>query len=228
MEKLFIYKCENITMKNGLVNNFVYAYNLTKDKYMYLLNSDLKEYDVTYLDWLVNDFYYIYGPIMLEETVKKNYVGEELFKEVATHINSEYTIDDDIKIEIHKKINEVDSYSKLLEIKKELEDRFGKITTDMEIYMYSEWFEKLVKKLKIEKVNQTKNYIEVILPREISTQIDGEKLFMDAYYISRMFRFNFKNEKISIILDTIKLEKNYLIYLNNLLEIVINYIEEKK
>ena len=60
-------------MKNGLVNNFVYAYNLTKDKYMYLLNSDLKEYDVTYLDWLVNDFYYIYGPIMLEETVKKNY-----------------------------------------------------------------------------------------------------------------------------------------------------------
>jgi len=87
VEKLFIYKCENITMKNGLVNNFVYAYNLTKDKYMYLLNSDLKEYDVTYLDWLVNDFYYIYGPIMLEETVKKNYVGEELFKEVATHIN---------------------------------------------------------------------------------------------------------------------------------------------
>lgn len=87
MEKLFIYKCENITMKNGLVNNFVYAYNLTKDKYMYLLNSDLKEYDVTYLNWLVNDFYYIYGPIMLEEIVKKNYVGEELFKEVATHIN---------------------------------------------------------------------------------------------------------------------------------------------
>ncbi len=74
-------------MKNGLVNDFVYAYNLTKDKYMYLLNSDLKEYDVTYLDWLVNDFYYIYGPIMLEFTFKKNYVGEELFKEVATHIN---------------------------------------------------------------------------------------------------------------------------------------------
>ena len=74
-------------MKNGLVTDFVYAYNLTKDKYMYLLNSDLKEYDVTYLDWLVNDFYYIYGPIMLEETVKKNYVGEELFKEVAAHIN---------------------------------------------------------------------------------------------------------------------------------------------
>lgn len=79
VEKLFIYKCENITMKNGLVNNFVYAYNLTKDKYMYLLNSDLKEYDVTYLDWLVNDFYYIYGLIMLEETVKKELCGRRTF-----------------------------------------------------------------------------------------------------------------------------------------------------
>lgn len=82
MEKLFIYKCENITMKNGLVNDFVYAYNLTKDKYMYLLNSDLKEYDVTYLDWLVNDFYYIYGPIMLEFTVKKNYVEKNFLKKL--------------------------------------------------------------------------------------------------------------------------------------------------
>ena len=71
-------------MKNGLVNNFVYAYNLTKDKYMYLLNSDLKEYDVTYLDWLVNDFYYIYGPIMLEETVKKQ--GETI------HVQGKITI----------------------------------------------------------------------------------------------------------------------------------------
>ncbi len=87
MEKLFVYKCENITTKDGLVTDFVYAYNLTKDKYMYLLSSDLKEYDVTYLDWLVRDFYYIYGPIMLEFTVKKNYVGEELFREVAMHFD---------------------------------------------------------------------------------------------------------------------------------------------
>ena len=46
VEKLFIYKCENATMKNGLVADFVYAYNLTKDKYMYLLNSDLKEIEI--------------------------------------------------------------------------------------------------------------------------------------------------------------------------------------
>ena len=31
--------------------------------------------------------------------------------DIATHISSDYTVNDDIKIEIHKKINEVDSYA---------------------------------------------------------------------------------------------------------------------
>lgn len=147
--------------------------------------------------------------------------------DIDTHISSDYTVNDDIKIEIHKKINEVDSYAKLLKLKDELDDRFGTVTKDMEIYMYEEWFEKLAKKLSIQKVNQTKNYIELILPSEISSKIDGEKLFMDAYKISRMFRFNYKNGNISIILDTVKLENHFLVYLNNLLEVIIKDIEKK-
>ena len=147
--------------------------------------------------------------------------------DIATHISSDYTVNDDIKIEMHKKINEVDSYAKLLKLKDELDDRFGTVTKDMEIYMYEEWFEKLAKKLSIQKVNQTKNYIELILPSEISNKIDGEKLFMDAYKISRMFRFNYKNGNISIILDTVKLENHFFVYLNNLLEVIIKDIEKK-
>lgn len=141
--------------------------------------------------------------------------------EISTHINDDYTIVDEIKIEIHRMINQVDSYSKLLEIKKEIEDRFGKITDDMEIYMYEEWFEKLAKKLNIIKVNQTKSYIEIVLPQEISKKIDGEELFMKAYLISRNFRFDFKDNKISIILNTLKLNKHFLIYINNLLETIV-------
>ena len=37
--------------------------------------------------------------------------------EVETHISDDYVSDEDIKIEIHKKINEIDGYKKLLEIK---------------------------------------------------------------------------------------------------------------
>ena len=35
---------------------------------------------------------------------------------VDTHIDNNYVTEEDIKIEIHQKINEIDSYEKLLEI----------------------------------------------------------------------------------------------------------------
>ena len=83
--------------------------------------------------------------------------------------------------------------------------------------MYEEWFEKIAKKLEVEKVNQTKNYIELIFSQEISNKIDGEKLFIDAFNISRMFRFQMKSGHLIIILDTIKLEKNSIYLLTELL-----------
>ena len=56
--------------------------------------------------------------------------------EVDTHISNDYVSEDDLKIEIHKKINEIDGIDKLLSVKEELEDRFGKISKEMELYMY--------------------------------------------------------------------------------------------
>ena len=167
----------------------------------------------------------LYLKILNEEVAKLK--GEEIKEEentdekplisVDTHISDEYVKDIDLKIEIHKKINEIDSYNKLIIVKNELEDRFGKIDEKILIYMYEEWFEKIAKKLEIEKVNQTKNYIELIFSQEISNKIDGEKLFIDAFNISRMFRFQMKSGHLIIILDTIKLEKNSIYLLIELL-----------
>ena len=138
--------------------------------------------------------------------------------EINTHISDSYIANEDLKIEIHKMINKVDSLEKMQSIKAELEDRFGKITNDMEIYMYEEWFEKLAKRLEIENSKQTKTFIELELSESISKKLDGEKLFFMAYEISKMFRFSFKNNKIHIILDTVKLDNHFLIYLIQLLE----------
>ena len=52
----------------------------------------------------------------------------------------------------------------MLEIKNELEDRFGKVTDDMLVYMYEEWIEKLAKKYNIKQVVQTDRSIEITLP----------------------------------------------------------------
>lgn len=138
--------------------------------------------------------------------------------DVATHIDDTYVEDTDLKIEIHRKINEIDSYESLQSIRKEIEDRFGKITNSMEIYMYEEWFEKLAKKLEIIQVRQTRNSVEMIFSNHMTHQIDGEKIFEEAFKVSNMFRFAMKNDCLVIILDTIKLEKHYIYYLIKLLE----------
>ena len=152
-----------------------------------------------------------------EKIEEEETIDEKPLINVDTHISDEYVKDTDLKIEIHKKINEIDSYNKLITVKDELEDRFGKVDEKILIYMYEEWFEKIAKKLEIEKVNQTKNYIELIFSQEISNKIDGEKLFIDAFNISRMFRFQMKSGHLIIILDTIKLEKNSIYLLIELL-----------
>ncbi len=140
--------------------------------------------------------------------------------DVETTISDDYVTEEELKIEIHKKINQIDSYEKLYETKQELEDRFGTISESLLIYMYEEWFEKLAHKLNIQKVNQTKNFVEIVLSKELTEKVDGELLFMEANRISRMFRFSMKLGRLSIILDTIKLDKHFIYYLIDLMEVL--------
>ena len=160
------------------------------------------------------------GEKIIEEDTKKN---DKPLIEVSTHISDSYISDVELKILIHKKINEVKDETTLNDIPADLSDRFGKISEEMEIYMYEEWFEKIAKSLGINKVVTMKNNIDIELPCELSSKIDGERLFNDAYSISKMFRFLYKDSSIHIILDTIKLEKHFLIYLIELLEKIKGY-----
>ena len=139
---------------------------------------------------------------------------------VETAIEDNYIPDNDIKIEIHKKINQIDSYNKLNEVKDELIDRFGKLDESILAYMYEELFEKKANELKINKIIQTKNFIEVYIPKKITDVIDGSKLFVEISKISRMFRFSMRNKQLIIILDTVKLDKHFIFYLNDLLDII--------
>lgn len=153
-----------------------------------------------------------------QKTVEEEIRDEKPFLNVTTHISDQYVSDVDLKIEIHRKINEIDSYDKLLEVKAELEDRFGTLDESIIIYMYEEWFEKLAKKLDIVSVRQLRNSIELKFSPEMTERIDGEKLFENAFHISTMFRFKLASDSLIIILDTIKLEKHYIYYLIDLLK----------
>ena len=80
--------------------------------------------------------------IKTKEEIKEE---EKPLIEVETHIKDEYVSNESLKIELHKKINEIDTKDKLEEIKKEIEDRFGKIDEELNVYMHTELFEKQAK-----------------------------------------------------------------------------------
>ena len=149
---------------------------------------------------------------------------EEPLIDVETSITDSYVIEEELKIYIHKRINEIDSYEKMDEVKKELEDRFGKISSNIDIYMHEELFEKMAKNLNITKIKQTKNFIEVTIPKELNDKIKVEDLFYKLIDY-RFFRFSSRFNQIIITLDTIKLDKHFIYYLIKLLEVINSLIK---
>ncbi len=166
------------------------------DLYLKMLNDAIKKYKGE--------------EVAIEEDNKKN---DKPLLSVSTYIDDNYVSDSELKIMIHKKINEVWSYDSFCKIKDELEDRFGKLNDNLIVYMYEEWFDKLAKSLNISEVNDGRNSVEMALPVEISSKISGDKLFMESYNISKMFRFSYKDSQIHVILDKVNLDKNYIMYL---------------
>ena len=164
---------------------------------------------------------------MIEEEMRK-LKGEEVQTEeekqslvdVSTHISDEYTTDDEIKIEIHQMINEVESQESLKKVKEELEDRFGKVDETMLIYMYEEWFEKLARSLNITKVTQTERFVEIELPEELSSNIKADKLFLESYNINPNLKFAYSNHRIKITLMLKPNDKHFLYTFVPILELI--------
>ena len=155
-----------------------------------------------------------------EKIVEKDQIQEHSLVDVETTIEDQFVDDNDLKIQLHKQINEIDSYEKLIQVKEEIEDRYGKISESLLIYMHEEWFEKLAQNLHIDTIRQTKNFIEITIPSSLTSKLDGQKLFLDVSNLSRMFRFRMRGKNLIIILDIVKLEKHFIYYLISLLQII--------
>ena len=153
--------------------------------------------------------------IEIEEEVLDN---NSSLIEISNHIDNKYIEDESLKIEIHKIINSVKSIDNLIEIKDILEDRFGKINNDLNIYLHEELFEKLLKKQGVIKVNDNNIFIELIFSKEKSESIDYQNVFMKAINIDKDLIFDYKKKMLHIKLVKKKLNKHYLEIINELLE----------
>lgn len=148
--------------------------------------------------------------------------------DVETNIKDSYVSEEDLKIEIHQKISNIESIEKLNKTKEELEDRFGRLDESIIIYMHEQLFEHIIKKLDITDIRQTKNSIVIMLPKEMSNQIDGKQLFVNTIELSRNFRFSTRASRILITLDIINLDKHFIYYLIDFLGVLEKSLESKE
>ncbi len=146
-------------------------------------------------------------------------INERPLIQVATHISDKYADSEDIKIEIHKKINTIDSKEKFESIRKELEDRFGRLDESIIVYMMEELFEIKAKKSGVLSVQQNENNITVIFQEKKSENINGAKLLSTLFKINQNFKVNYVGKLLKISLNIRNLPKHFMYYLLEMIDI---------
>jgi len=158
----------------------------------------------------------MYMKILEEEISKAN--GEVKTKKqkqgvkahVSRFIDKKYIDNDYVKIEIHKRIKEIQNVDEANDLLTELIDRFGKFDSQLEIYAYEKLFEYFTKQLQVEKIQENKTSVTLVISMEGSKQLAGDQIFQKGMEISKYIRFAYRRDRIHIILDTIKLERHWL------------------
>ncbi|MDO9629699.1 MAG: helicase-related protein, partial [Acholeplasmataceae bacterium] len=138
---------------------------------------------------------------------------EEVF--APRHVDPNYVSQDGVRIEIHKRIAELNRVSDVEDLKNELTDRFGALDPDLLLYMYEKLFKKLSSKIGAHRTVVESNQVTLILSMEGSQKIDGKKLFDKANAFSSPVRLGYFKGHVHIILVT-KHQKQHWLYLFDL------------
>lgn len=166
-----------------------------------------------YMKMLNNEIKILKGEKIEEEKIKQTPLIE-----VNNHIDNNYVSEEELKLTIHKMINNITNIDSYNDVKKELEDRFGRLDNNMIIYMNEELFESYLRNLEGKILINNDLFIEIVFSKEISEKIDYEDLIVTSLNISKDIIFSYKDNKLHIKLKKYNNDKSYIITLNNLLE----------
>ncbi len=140
--------------------------------------------------------------------------------DVETHIGEEYSDESEIIIELHKKINGITNKKELNEVLNEIKDRFGLTNEKLMLYAHEKYIERLLSSTKIKIVENDKLKCVLKINKEIVDTLNVEKLFVESTKITTKFNFAYKSNSIFITLLKANLEKNYIYYVEELLEVI--------
>ena len=145
---------------------------------------------------------------------------EKPYLQVSTYIDDKYVTDEYLKIEIHKKINMINSLESFEMVKEELEDRFGVLDINILNYMKEELFQALGQKKNIFKVEQLQNKINVLFIKPDINDQQINNLYLRLYLIDKTFEVYKKNNILYISLNN----KDKVDYIDKLIK-MLEYVE---
>ncbi len=160
---------------------------------------------------------------LLEEAV----TGQTLEKEKSTaieqvfaarHVDPNYVNQDSARIEIHKRIAELNLVSDVEDLKDELVDRYGALDIDLLLYMYEKLFKKLSAKIYVQKTMVSTNQTTLVLSREANEKIDGKKLFERAGIFKPRITLDYVKGHIHITMTTKGQTQHWLYLFDKFLE----------
>ena len=104
----------------------------------------------------------------------------------------------------------------------EVKDRFGIVDESIKLYAYEKYYENLVKINNINVVEDNNIRITFSIKPSVYNNLDVQELFVCTSRLSTKFNFNYKNNVIFISLLKGNLDKNYIYYVTNLMEIIFD------
>ncbi len=120
---------------------------------------------------------------------------------VSRTISNSYIENEDVRIQIHKKIDKLKALHELNNLEAELLDRFGKIDEELSLYMYEKLMKNYCKKLDIYKIdNANKRYFDFTFTSIKSNELDGNFLFNTTFNFENI-KLTYNKGEIHILLD---------------------------
>lgn len=138
--------------------------------------------------------------------------------EVSKHVSDKYVSDEEVKILIHEKINGVRNKEDKYSLIDELNDRFGKLSYDILLYIEEVYLERLLNKFEITSIIDEDIFVKIEFPEKISNNLDGSKVLIQANKISKNFYFEYRDKKLKIKYKKPENNKKWIFVISRLLE----------
>ncbi len=162
----------------------------------------------------------------LNGTKEENKDTQTLLDNVSTHIDKNYSEEDELIIELHNKINSINNDEDYKKLKDEIIDRFGFIDDKIENYMIQEYVENILRYLDIKILINDNMKISLKIEENIYKKLDIENLFVYTVRLNSKFAFVYRNNFIVLSLLKLDYEKHYLYYILEVLKYIKNEVNK--